>query len=502
MSITLYDYQKHGVDCISRNYASGIRRQLFQLPTGGGKTIVFCAMTKRYLSSFDLPVLILVHRDELLRQTRKSLFNHFGIHSEPITAKTKHLRKSKVYVGMVETVYNRLKKHPLYFGKIGMLIVDECHIGNFNKVYEFFPNSLIVGFSATPISSKKKFPLNGFFDEIVSTIQISELIKRKKLAPNITRAVKSGIERKDLKIKGGEFDKGFMSSEFSKSRNLNNTLETYRKYATGKKTIIFNCTVEHSLNVTALFNENGFKTRHLDGKTPGGKRTEILNWFKNTPDAILCNIGVLTTGFDEPSIERVIINRATTSMPLWLQMTGRGGRICPGKTGFEILDLGGNAATHGDWSYDRDWIDIFFNPPKPSKGGGVAPIKSCDECEALIPAQARVCEYCGTVHERQITYDAIALDFELVVNNINVHEELSITQKYNMKEWRTFFAILDKTIAKLPAGLEHKEYEKAYLVFQDKVHEWFKIRKKSFTKPLKEFSRKQFFKKIPQTQAI
>ncbi len=73
---------------------------------------------------------------KLLKQTRHTLYNGFGILSESVTSKKKHIPHSKVYVGMVDTAYNRLKKDRGYFGKIGMLITDECHIGNFKKIYD------------------------------------------------------------------------------------------------------------------------------------------------------------------------------------------------------------------------------------------------------------------------------------------------------------------------------------------------------------------------------
>ena len=93
-------------------------------------------------------------------------------------------------------------------------------------------------------------------------------------------------------------------------------------------------------------------------------RDEIVQWYKDTPNAILCNVAILTTGFDAPDTETVIMNRATLSMPLWLQCTGRGSRPSKNKQMFKILDLGENAITHGDWCDSRDWKLIFEKPPK------------------------------------------------------------------------------------------------------------------------------------------
>jgi superfamily II DNA or RNA helicase len=144
------------------------------------------------------------------------------------------------------------------------------------------------------------------------------------------------------------------------------------------KTIIFNCNIDHSKKVNEAFGAFGYPSRHLDGEVDEHARRATLLWFKNTPGAILNNIGVLTTGFDEPSLQTVIVNKSTMSLPLWLQMTGRGARPFPEKQFFTIIDMGGNALTHGDWSDSRDWSYEFQNPDKPKNGE--APTKVCVGC--------------------------------------------------------------------------------------------------------------------------
>ena len=500
----LYEYQAAGVDAIACNFANGIRRQLLQCPTGGGKTVLFSGLTKRYLDKFNKSVVILVHREELLRQTRNTLFNGFELMSEPVTAKKRTITPSLCYVGMVETVYNRLKKRPRYFGNVGMVIVDECHIGNFNKIYDFFPDSLIVGFSATPIATSKKDPLKNYFDELVQGPQITELIHLGKLSPNETYSIK-GINRNDLKVKRGEFDSSQMGEMYSNSRNVHNTVEAFKRLGNGLKTMVFNCNVEHSKLVNQAFLDAGYNSRHIDGTSTDRKNT--LTWFKNTPDAILNNIGVLTTGFDEPSVMNVIINRSTMSLPLWLQMTGRGGRIYPGKDYFRIIDMGGNAIKHGDWRIDRDWNQIFHHPEKPYDGNGVAPIKACEGCEAIIPAQARTCAFCGHVHERVIEYDTIAPEFEMLVGSIKVESLVNDVEDKGQKEWKVFFDILKKTIQMLKYqtnGLIITESveDQSYVQFMKKVKEWCNLVKKPYSKYVRDFAKEKFTEEIDKIKQL
>lgn len=498
--ITLRQYQTDANNQIALNVGNGVRRQVYQLPTGGGKTISFSSIIQRYTSKFDKSVVVAVHRKELLSQSRKTLYNQFGIHSEAIVAGRKHIPQSKVYVGMVETLCNMLKKRQKWADHVGLLIVDEVHLGNFTKLFEYFPNAIIVGVTATPIASNKKEPLNKHFDKIVTGPQISELIHEyNSLAQNETYSLK-GINPKGFGIKRGEYDQQAMGNEYSKSRNILNTVDAYEKLCEGKKTIIFNCNVEHSKLVNEAFINAGYNSRHLDGNESDAVRDDVFRWFKNTPNAILNNVGIATTGFDEPSIINVIVNKSTLSLSLWLQMCGRGSRPFKGKDFFRIIDMGGNALKHGDWSADRDWLKIFENPEKASDGSGVAPIKVCEGCEAIIAASAFICKYCGHEHQRNVNYDTIIADFELIVARIDVESIYKDAEDRNHKPFKPFFEILNKTITTLKyrggVGMDDEYYIKAYQHFETKIKEWCKLSKRSYGSYMKDFSKQQFFKQI------
>jgi len=501
--ITPYTYQREGIDQISINVNNGILRQIYQLPTGGGKTVTFSALIHRYLEKYPSKrVVILVHREELLKQARKTLYNGFGIMSESVTAKKKTLRKADVYVGMVETAYNRLKKNKDYFGKnVGMLLIDEVHIGNFKKVYDFFENKIIIGFSATPISASKKDPLKNHYQEIVCGPQIQELIEFGSLTQNETFAPK-GVNRQRIKVTRGEFDSREMSSQYSKTRHVKNVVKAYDRLCGDKKTLIFNCNIKHSKLVTQAFLDAGYDARHLDGSENVYDRLATLQWFKHTPNAILNNIAVLTTGFDEPSIRNVIVNRATKSLPLWLQMTGRGSRRHTGKDVFRIIDMGGNVFEHEDWSAPIDWKGLFYNPELPRESAGVAPIKMCDECDAIIPAQAIICAFCGHVHERKITYDANPIEFEKLVSKFNIEAIVRDSQESGHKEFKPFFEILNKHCSTLKHRIKLVDEdfaEQSFEYFLRDVKEWCRLTGRPFNNRIKEFSRQQYFKKIKVT---
>lgn len=431
----LRQYQEKLISGLSNSLAR-TRKVCGQLATGGGKTVVFAGIAHRYISKSKKRVLILVHRKELLQQTRRTAHNAFKLNCQPIKAGMRYIPDADIYVGMVESVARRIDKLPK---DIGLVIIDEAHIASFNKMHEYFPDQLIIGFTATPLSSSKKFPMKNFYDDIVCGVDIPELIKDGHLCQNITWAPKDTVDRMELAIKNGEFDDSLMGQAFSKSKYIRNTVSAYERWGAGNKTIIFNVNVSHSEEVCKAFVESGYNCKHVDGSTPQAERDEILQWFSNTPDAILCNVGIATTGFDEPTIETVIINKATMSMPLWLQMCGRGSRPTPAKSAFTIIDMGGNAIAHGDWCYPRDWRSIFEEPPKPGKETA-APCKSCPECAAIIPAGSKVCAYCGYEYPSgAISVEIDLHEFVMVTRGINV--QAVIEENKHKKEYYSFFKI-------------------------------------------------------------
>ena len=168
----LREYQEKGIIALSHKIAEGSKKLVFQLSTGGGKTIIFSSICNRYIKKNDKSVLILVHRKELLQQARRTIYNTFNISAQPIVAGMRVVPKAKVYIGMVESTIKRLN----LISNIGMVIIDEAHIHTLNKVHSFFPNEIIIGFTATPLSSNKATPMNKYYEDIICGIDVPELI--------------------------------------------------------------------------------------------------------------------------------------------------------------------------------------------------------------------------------------------------------------------------------------------------------------------------------------
>lgn len=362
----LYSYQLGDIDRIFDKIENAPHNYhlLYQLPTGGGKTVVFSEITRRYLEKFDKKVVVLTHRIELCKQTSKML-KGFDVKNKVINSIVKELPDQDEYscfVAMVETLKNRLNDEKLLIDNVGLLIIDEAHFNSFRKLFHAFKNTFFLGVTATPLSSNIKLPMNENYHELIVGNSIGSLIDKGYLAKATTYSYDVGLTSLKIGING---DYTVKSSDelYTNMAMQEKLIHSYTAHCLGKKTLIFNNGIITSLGVLDVFKEAGYRNiRHLDNTNSNEERKDILKWFKETPDAILTSVGILTTGFDEPTVESIILNRATKSLTLYFQMIGRGSRKLPNKDEFTIIDLGNNAARFGLWTDKLDWQHIFKYP--------------------------------------------------------------------------------------------------------------------------------------------
>lgn len=362
----LYDYQHKSIDEIFQhidNHNGQNYNLLFQLPTGGGKTVIFSEIARRFVENRGKKVLILTHRIELSKQT-SAMLTEFGVQNMVIDSSVKSLPEDNpfmCYVAMVETLNNRLNDEDMSMADIGLTIIDEAHYNSFTKLFKFLNHSTLLGVTATPLSSNIKLPMNDNYDDLIVGASIAELIKSGFLANANLFVYNVGLGALKVGMNG---DYTVSSSEklYADANMQSLLLRAYRERALGTKTLIFNNGIKTSQQVYQNFKEAGYDIRHLDNKNTDKERASILKWFKETPGAILTSVSILTTGFDEPTIETIIMNRATKSLTLYFQMIGRGSRILENKKEFSVIDLGNNVARFGPWNGPIDWQKIFKSP--------------------------------------------------------------------------------------------------------------------------------------------
>jgi superfamily II DNA or RNA helicase len=338
---------------------------LYQLPTGGGKTVIFSEIARQYIEEWNKKVLILTHRIELSVQTSQQL-GAIGVQSKVISSEVKHSNDQHDYqcfIAMVETLNNRLLDNENFIENVGLVIVDEAHYNSFRKIFQYYENCNILGVTATPLSSNKTLPLKDHYNKLIVGESISNLIENSYLANAETLSYDVNLH--GLKIgSNGDFTISSSDVLYSNYFMQEKLIFAYEEVAIGTKTLIFNAGIETSRRVQEIFKKLKYNIRHLDSTFSDKDRKDVLKWFKETPDAILTSVGILTTGFDEPTVQTIIINRATRSLTLYHQMIGRGSRKLDNKSNFKIIDLGNNVRRFGLWQDYINWQDAFRFPDR------------------------------------------------------------------------------------------------------------------------------------------
>jgi superfamily II DNA or RNA helicase len=360
----LYSYQKGAIDKIFKSFEDAPEdyHLLYQLPTGGGKTVIFSEIVRQYLKHHNKKVVVLTHRIELCKQT-SAMLTEFNVVNKVInsTANLDDQGEYSCFVAMVETLNNRLQEDKLDISDIGLVIIDEAHYNSFTKLFKFFEKSFILGVTATPLSSNIKLPMYENYDELIVGESIESLIENGFLSRAEVYSYNVGLTSLEV---GANGDYTVKSSDdlYMGNDMLSRLLQAYQERSLGKKTLIFNNGINTSLYVYDSFRNAGYPIQHLDNTATKKQRKQILSWFRDTPNAILTSVSILTTGFDEPTVESIILNRATKSLTLYYQMIGRGSRILKHKNTFDVIDLGNNFHRFGPWGADLDWQRIFKYP--------------------------------------------------------------------------------------------------------------------------------------------
>lgn len=455
MKITLRDYQEQTVTNIFNYLSEAEGNPLAVLPTGAGKSICIGSLVKDvYQYDKQAKVLILQHRQELIEQNFEKIMLctdgqvNAGIYCAGL--KRKEIYR-KCVLANIASIYRASEK--LDF--VDLIIIDECHLlaPKENTMYHNLITSLkkrnpqlrVIGFTATPFRTSTGMLTDddGFFDDICINVPIKKLIADGYLSPIIS---KSGITTPDtsgLHIRGGEFiDKEV--AELYAGTKMKDILAEVRKLADDRKSILIFCAgVEQAEDVAKTLRKQGERAECLTGETGSLFRDSYINDFKKGKIKYLVNVGVLTTGFDAPNTDCLILLRATKSPGLYTQIIGRGMRIAPDKTNCLVLDFGGNIERHGP----IDLIEVRKTVKK--KNGknevgyglftGEEKIKTCPAttCRTVNDIEAKECIKCGH-HFEEIKRDPNTnLETEASGGNIvsTEFEEYDIQETvYNLHE--------------------------------------------------------------------
>lgn len=447
--IELREYQQKAITGLRQKMSKGLKRLILSLTTGGGKTIIFCYMTMKAIEK-GKRVLIVTDRIELINQAGGTL-EKFGL--KPIEIKAGRKLKSfkgVLFTGMAQTISRRLKdkNYQDFLKTVDLIIFDEAHKQSFNRLMEHVgENTYVIGATATPHRDKNQSSLDEFYEDLVNPVSISELIELGFLAKPNSYGVK--VDLSGVKTKGGDYDEKTMGDKYDEIQLYHGVYDNYMRITPNKKAIIFAPNVQSSKTLTNDFKEKGLPIEHLDALTQTSERKRILKWFQETPNAMISNVGILTAGFDCPDIDVVILYRATKSLPLFLQMIGRGSRTTDNKKEFTILDFGNNIKRHGFWEEDRSW-----GLKRAEKKEGEAPVKDCPSCFAMLPVSLMECNYCGHVFEK--------------TEKDEKEEIIAELQKMNYQQMKNEIKTAD--FKRLHEIQEAKGYKKTWIYYHLKTH--------------------------------
>ncbi len=343
--IALRPYQKECLESITSQSALGCKRQLIVLPTASGKTIIFVHLIKEFWE-VGKKVLVFVHTTELINQTKEKISRiapeiDVGIVNGDRKDFNKDVVVCSIQSARVEKNLKELKKRDFQ-----LLVADEAHHFATDSSRSILnslgfgkgTNRLLIGFTATPFRNDKK-GLGEIFEEITYEKTTKELIDAGYLVPPVGKKILTSVDLSEIKQNGNDFQIEHLVSVINTPEINETIINCYKKEGEGRKALCFGITVAHSYALANLFQFNGIASEVIHGKMPKSERERVLKDFKEGRIQVLCNCQVLTEGFDEESIECIIVARPTRSKGLYIQIVGRGLRLHKGKKDCVVLDF-------------------------------------------------------------------------------------------------------------------------------------------------------------------
>lgn len=350
--LNLRSYQKECLESILENANKGITRQVAVLATGLGKTVIFSHLIP-IIKSRGKKILVLCHREELIYQAKDKIELVTPSLNIGIEQASKECSLSEdVIIASVPTLgrkgSNRITKfNPDAFG---LIIQDECHHAtskSFKRVYEYFGalkgknwngNKILLGFTATPHRADH-IGLDTIFDKIVYNYPLRKGIENGFLVNIRAFTAQTATDISKVKIRAGDFAGRELEEAINTEERNKLIVETYKELTPDTKALVFAVDVQHTKDLCAYFQSAEVVSKYVIGETEKEERKNIIQEFKEGKFKVLVNCGCFTEGFDEPSIETILMARPTKSSVLFQQMIGRGLRVTEIKKFVNVIDF-------------------------------------------------------------------------------------------------------------------------------------------------------------------
>lgn len=391
MKVVLRDYQDTAVHDIRLAFRQH-KRVILVLATGAGKTVVFSHIALSAATK-GRRVLILAHRDQLIKQASRKLNDNNLRHGIIMAGYTPDYAAS-VQLASVQTLVRRLDKVRF---KPDLIIIDECHLSaaaSYLKVLEAFQDALVLGVTGSPCRLDNK-PLGrefgGVYDFMVTGISIRQLIERGFLVRPSVYAPAEQIDLSGIKKSMGDYKTDELAAVVDKPKLIGDAVDQYQKICPGVPAVAWCVTVQHAQHVADEFNARGIKAVMLCGEHDTAYRDDTLKQLATGEVQVVTFVGILVEGVDVPEIGAVLMLRPTMSLASYLQVIGRGLRPAPGKDCCYVLDHAGLSFKHGLADEEREWsLDWGEKKKKGKKKETDAPVDviQCKGCYAVFSPDA------------------------------------------------------------------------------------------------------------------
>ena len=415
----LRDYQKSTIDKLRQSLGAGKKRPVVQAPTGAGKTVIAAAIV-RMARERGKSVIFTVPAISLIDQTVER-FAQNGILEVGVMQGAHELtdRDQPVQVCSVQTLARRT------IPDADLVIVDECHV--MFKLYDDWMRNPawtavpFIGLTATPWAKGMGAP--GRWDDLIISTTTSELISSGALS-DFKAFAPAHPDLSGVKTVAGDYDIKGLGNAMDKSVLVADIIETWLRKGENRPTICFAVNRSHAKHLETMFHQFGVSAEYMDAYTPMDERRGIIERFRTGDTKIICNVGVLTTGFDA-DVRCIILARPTKSEILYTQMIGRGLRPADGKDHCLILD-------HSDTTLRLGFVTEIHHGELDDGKSRAAPKekkerlpKECSACSFLKPPKMRECPACGFVPE--VRQDVINEDGDLY--------EITKGKKQKVRDW-------------------------------------------------------------------
>jgi superfamily II DNA or RNA helicase len=423
-------YQEQNREQIRESYRSGNKSVLYVLPTGGGKSHVFCDIAQRTAARGN-PVVILVHRKNLLDQASRKL-DDIGV-PHGLIAPGHSMTGDPVQVASIQTFAKRLD----YIKKPQLVIIDEAHhciAGSYRKVLDYFPSAFLLGVTATPCrldGSGLGRQANGYFDCMVEGPSIRELIDAGFLSQPIVYAPPTDFTTEGLHIQAGDYIKSEVGARIDKPKITGSAIDHYLRLCNGSPAITFCASVQHAEHVAEDFNGHGIRSVCLHGEMPARLQENCIRGLGDGTYQVLTSCDLISEGTDIPICGAGILLRPTASLGLAMQQMRRTLRIYPGKQHSIILDHVGNCLRHGLPDEVRSWSLDGIKRRKRGATDASARLRQCAQCYAVFSVCLVNCPQCGFAAAGGSPREIKQVDGELV----KIEKQAQIKAR-RVEEWQ------------------------------------------------------------------